>query len=184
MLVWMFLLLKSGPDLDFSKIWVAYDNMCNLARLGAARRPLKLPPPLNEMWLKVNKIIDGLHLANHKRRDCKKLFNPNRIVEMYPELKDTKNTIVAEQTFVCCSHAQTSPPLLPEQNGEEEELLHWFLLQKWLEAIVAYCVSLCTQKVRTFFIFLWTGVGRLVNTQLRPFSIEYLYLPTAIAQYW
>ncbi len=45
---------------------LCYDNMCHLDSLKAAREDLNLPPPYNTLWKDVKKVIDGLHLANHK----------------------------------------------------------------------------------------------------------------------
>ena len=52
------------------------------------------------MWLNLNKAIDGLHLKNHKNKQCHAEFNPKRISDMYPDLAETKNTMAAGQTFV------------------------------------------------------------------------------------
>ena len=48
-----------------SKVVVAYDNMCNLAKLKIARNPLPFPPPLDKVWHNVDKIIDSFHIQNH-----------------------------------------------------------------------------------------------------------------------
>ena len=44
-----------------------------------------------DMWSKINKVID-VHLANHKRPSCKTKLNPEKIEEVYLELKDSRNT--------------------------------------------------------------------------------------------
>ena len=69
-------------------------------KLKAANTKLPLPKPFDSMWLKVNKIIDGLHLQNHVNSNCKTLYNPKKIIDMYPDLEGTKNTMACEQTFV------------------------------------------------------------------------------------
>ena len=73
------------------------------------------------MWLKGNKIIDGLHLRNHFRKKYKKPF---RIGEMYPELKRTKNTMVAE-------------PVLPPSYGIAKECIYTtFCYRKGLKPVL------------------------------------------------
>lgn len=78
---------------------ICYDNMCNLCRLKIAMKPLPLPAPFDQLWLKVSKFIDDLHLRNHKRPECKQLYSTERIREKYQAL----NTPVCEQTFVWAS---------------------------------------------------------------------------------
>lgn len=75
---------------------LSYDNMCNLDRLLVARKPLPLTPPYDKMWLKITKLIDRLHMKNHKGKDCKTKYSADSLKEKFPEL----NTPVAEQTFV------------------------------------------------------------------------------------
>jgi hypothetical protein len=77
---------------DFS---LAYDSICNLNHLRAARKLLPLPQPYNNIWLKINKVIDQLHiiLINFI---CKTKYSSDLLKEKIPGL----NTPVAEQTFV------------------------------------------------------------------------------------
>ena len=44
------------PEDKWQSIIVSYDNMCQLDGMKAAKAPLPLPPPYNEMWLKVQKV--------------------------------------------------------------------------------------------------------------------------------
>ena len=75
---------------------LAYDNMCNLAKLKAAKVPLPFPPPLDKLWLDVEKVIDVFHFKNHISADCQKNFSPTKLKEKYPHF----NTQAGEQTFV------------------------------------------------------------------------------------
>ena len=75
-------------------------GICNLARLNAARTPLPLPPPLDQMWLKTTKIIDVFHLRNHISEECKHQFSPLSVKQQYPDM----NTQVGEQTFTWLYH--------------------------------------------------------------------------------
>ena len=60
---------------DMRKV-ISYDNMCNLDNLKVAKEPLPLPYNLQYMWLDVCKIIDSLHIRNHKRKECHTDYNP------------------------------------------------------------------------------------------------------------
>ena len=74
--------------------------MCNLDKIAACQSELPLPEPYNKMWFDINKVIDGLHLRNHKGEDCQTKYHPKKIAETHPELDGTSNTMAAEQTFV------------------------------------------------------------------------------------
>ncbi|XP_074632163.1 uncharacterized protein LOC141890549 [Acropora palmata] len=92
-------LLKRLEGIDESKwedVIVAYDNMCNLDKLRIARKPLPFPEPYNLMWLKVRKIVDRLHMKNHKNPECEVKYGSDDLKEKFPHL----NTPVAEQTFI------------------------------------------------------------------------------------
>ena len=75
---------------------LAYDNMCNVCRLKVARVPLPLPPPMDKVWLKMNKIIDSFHLPNHVNPQCHQIFSPKPLKEAHSDA----NTQAGEQTFV------------------------------------------------------------------------------------
>lgn len=72
---------------------LCYDNMCQFDSLKAAKEDLSLPPPFHMMWRNIRKIIDRLHLANHKHPKCKEVYNADKA------LPPGNNTMVAEQTF-------------------------------------------------------------------------------------
>lgn len=78
------------------KVVVAYDNMCNLAKLKVARNPLPFPPPLDGIWHNVDKIVDSFHVKNHVSAKCREQFSPARIKAENPNY----NTQAGEQTFV------------------------------------------------------------------------------------
>ena len=97
---WLMEVLKGIPVEEWEGVIVAYDNMCHLCSLRAARSPLpSIPAPYNEMWLKITKIIDSLHFRNHVDPKCRELYNPEKVKEKHP----TYNTMAAEQTFVWLS---------------------------------------------------------------------------------
>ena len=81
-------------------IWLAYDNMCKLMKYGPAKRDLPLPEPFDKMWKTINHIIDAMHIKNHVDPTCHTDLHPDNIYEMYPDMKGSRNTQAAEQTFV------------------------------------------------------------------------------------
>ncbi|XP_055352285.1 uncharacterized protein LOC129598418 [Paramacrobiotus metropolitanus] len=94
----LYQLLQDVPPEGWKKIFVCYDNICQLNRLKAACELLPLPKPFDEMWLRVSKIIDGLHIQNHKDPRCSKDYHPDNFYSTYPEA-ERRNTMAAEQTF-------------------------------------------------------------------------------------
>ena len=47
------------------------------------------------MWGTINKVIDPLHIHNHTREKCKKLYSPKSVTSKYPDA----NMMQCEQTF-------------------------------------------------------------------------------------
>lgn len=90
-------LLKLGAH---DKVTLAYDNMCNLDKLKAAKNPLPLEKPMDEMWMNVEKIIDVFHFKNHRSEQCKKLYSPDAVKQNHPHW----NTQCGEQTFSWLHH--------------------------------------------------------------------------------
>ena len=82
------------------KITLAYDNMCNLDKLRAAKNPLPLDKPMDEIWMNVEKIIDVFHFKNHRSEQCKKLYSPDTVKQNHPHW----NTQCGEQTFSWLHH--------------------------------------------------------------------------------
>ena len=66
---------------------LCYDNMCHLNNLKVAKKPLPLPGHLSQLWFDVNKIIDSLHISNHKDQACKEMYSPAKIKEDHPNFK-------------------------------------------------------------------------------------------------
>ncbi len=58
---------------------------------------LPLPGKFATMWQKVQKMVDGLHISNHRREICETHFHPKRFKEANPDLMP--NSMAAEQTF-------------------------------------------------------------------------------------
>ena len=80
-------------------ITLSYDNMCHVDNLRVARQPLPLPGDLSHLWLDVNKIIDSLHIKNHRDRTCHERFDPAKVKEKH----SSYNTMSCEQTFAWIS---------------------------------------------------------------------------------
>ena len=68
-------------------------------RLKFLQKPL--PTNIDEeadfsrVWLDVMKVIDPLHLSNHRRPDCKIKYNPQQVWDVQPNT----NFMICEQTF-------------------------------------------------------------------------------------
>ena len=77
----------------------SYDYMYHLNNLKVAKSPLPLPGHFEHLWKDVLKIIDSLHIANHKDTQCKELYNPEKLKSEHPEM----NTMCCEQTFAWLS---------------------------------------------------------------------------------
>ena len=72
---------------------LAYDNMCHVDGLKVAAKKLPFSPPLDKVWTSVIKVIDKLHICNHKDAKCKTVYNPEG------KVPEGFNTMAAEQTF-------------------------------------------------------------------------------------
>ena len=81
-------------DAKMSQTILAYDNMCQVDGLKAAAKDLPFPPPLHKVWASIVKVIDKLHIRNHKDVKCKTTYNPEG------KVPDGFNSMAAEQTFV------------------------------------------------------------------------------------
>ena len=98
-LSWLFAILKNVNPLSWSKIFLSYDNMCHLDGMKASRSLLPFPSPWDKAWTSVTKIIDSLHINNHKDESCREKYDPSVLKKEIPE----GNTMAAEQTFVWLS---------------------------------------------------------------------------------
>ena len=76
------------------------NHRCNFDRLKALQEPLPaiFPAEYKGMWAAVGKIIDGLHLSNHKMESCKSNYNPELFSSVHPNVKHA-DTMAAEQQF-------------------------------------------------------------------------------------
>ena len=86
--------------------------MCNVDKMRVAKQPLPLGEPYHRLWMDVNKVIDRLHLKNHKDVKCKQNYNPDVLKELLPKL----NTPVAEQTFIWASRFKKILAAMPKSH--------------------------------------------------------------------
>ena len=103
---------------------IAYD-MCLVDGLKLAKCDLPIQKPFDKMWQTVAKVIDRLHIRNHKDAMCKSVYNlDGKIPALY-------NTMAAEQTNVRASrlkrimcYATHSPVFLPASFHQEAKCLY------------------------------------------------------------
>ena len=103
-LTWLIAAFGRKRREDWKRITVSYDNMCHLNNLKVARCPLPLPGDLAHIWLEVNKIIDDLHIKNHKDPRC----------EQYRAPEEIGNTMACEQTFAWLSQYKKILSAMPK----------------------------------------------------------------------
>lgn len=129
-LSWLFTILKAINPLTWNKVVLAYDNMCHLDGLKAARRPLPWRAPWDKAWISISKIIDVLHMRNHKDKLCKEKYDPAPFKEELPQ----GNTMAAEQTFVWLSRFKKILCAMPKVH-------HLFYLHRMVKRRNKYTVT-------------------------------------------
>ncbi|KAL9966282.1 hypothetical protein ACROYT_G024334 [Oculina patagonica] len=130
MLNWLIVVLKGLDPSTWCQLYLAYDNMCHVDGMRIAKKPLPLPQPYSHMWLKINKIIDSLHISNHKDSNCKLKYDPLSLKEELPDV----NTMAAEQTFVWLSRFKKILCAMPKVH-------HLFFLHRIIVHRNLYTVS-------------------------------------------
>ena len=103
--------LQHIPEEQWENFILSYDNMCNVCKMVCTKKPSPLEPPYDKMWLKITKVIDRLHLRNHKNKLCHELYNPEPLKEKYPNL----NTPVAEQVFTWSARFKKNLCAMPQE---------------------------------------------------------------------
>ena len=129
-LTWLIAAFGKKSREEWKKVTVSYDNMCHLNNLKVARRPLPLPGNLAHIWLDVNKIIDDLHIKNHKDPRCKQYRAPAEI----------GNTMSCEQTFAWLSRYKKILSAMPKTH-------HHFYLHRMVTRRNEY-ISRCYKEGR------------------------------------
>ena len=118
---------------DWRKIILSYDNMCHLDNLKVAREPLPLPGDHKYIWQDITKIIDELHIRNHKDSRCRTKYNP----EVVKTISKTTNTMSCEQTFAWLSRFKKVICAMPKTH------FHFFLhrMIKRRNLYITYCYA-------------------------------------------
>ena len=140
LLAWLYLTTVHMSPPSWSGIILAYDNMCGLLKMRASRNPLPLPAPFDIMWASITKVIDSFHIRNHVQDKCQTRLHPKLVGDLYPELRDTKNTQAAEQTFVWLGRYKKIVASMPKTH-------HLFYIHRMVQRRNRYTVR-CYQEHR------------------------------------
>lgn len=97
-LSWLITISKHINPLNWGRVFLAYGNMCQLNGLNAEKIPQPWPSPWGKAWTCIKKVIDNLHIWNHKDASCREAYSPATLKKQLPE----GNTMAVEQT-VCSS---------------------------------------------------------------------------------
>ena len=73
-------------------------NKVKFLRLLMMRKPLPLAGPMADFWSKITKVIDNVHLGNHKRPACKEDYHPNQVKDIILDA----NLMICEETYAWC----------------------------------------------------------------------------------
>ncbi len=130
-LCWLVAAFGKKTREEWRQVTLAYDNMCHLNNLKVARRPLPLPGNLRFIWQDINKIIDDLHLNNHKDPTCHEQYSSKSIREANPDF----NTMACEQTFAWLSRFKKIACAMPKTH-------HHFYLHRMVKRRNSY-ISFC-----------------------------------------
>jgi hypothetical protein len=137
LLVWMMAALQHMTREQRQKVVLSYDNMCHVDNLRIARKPLEsLPGDLKFIWLDIKKIIDSLHIHNHKDAQCHVRYNPDQLKETNPHY----NTMSCEQTFAWISRYKK----ILRAMGKVHHHFYLHRIVKRRNAYISFCYSIIT----------------------------------------
>ena len=122
------------PREQRKRLTLSYDNMCHLNNLKVARSPLPLLGHLSHIWIDVKKIIDTLHISNHKDQLCHKL---DQLKRENPDM----NTMCCEQTFAWLSRYKRILTSMPKTH-------HHFYLHRMVRRRNNYIEQCYTNRRR------------------------------------
>lgn len=130
-LVWLIAAFGHMKREDWKKIVLAYDNMCHLNNLKVVKKPLPLPGTLKYIWLDIRKVIDELHIRNHKDPYCHENYNTDDLKRMNPHF----NTMSCEQTFAWLSRHKRILCAMPKTH------FHFYMhcMVKRRNEYISYC---------------------------------------------
>lgn len=132
-LTWLITAFGHMSRAEWKKIILAYDNMCHLDNLRVARSPLPLPGNLKYLWQDVRKIIDDLHLKNHKDPRCAQNYSSASIRDDIPDM----NTMSCEQTFAWLSRFKRILCAMPKVH--HHFYLHRLVMRR--NKYISFCYS-------------------------------------------
>ena len=98
MIAFFCLFLPDVPVSDWSSVVLNYDNICNVDRLLMMRKPIPLSGHMSTFWSRITKVINNVHLGNHKRAECQESYNPEKIKNILPDA----NLMICEETYSWC----------------------------------------------------------------------------------
>ena len=130
-LTWLVAAFGHQTREEWKKLIVSYDNMCHLNNLKVSKKPLPLPGNLKHIWMDVGKVIDSLHLKNHKDERCQQ-YDPKKIME--PGM----NTMSCEQTFAWLSRYKKILSAMPK-------IHHHFFLHRMVQRrnnYISWCYTM------------------------------------------
>lgn len=152
-LMWLITQFGSMSRDAWKKITIAYDNMCHLNNLKVsnnnlaynkiimcplynskvARQPLPLSGDLKFIWTDVNKVIDDLHIKNHRDPSCHQKYSTVHLKKDNPHF----NTMSCEQTFAWLSRHKHILCSMPKTH------FHFYLhrMVKRRNKYISYCYS-------------------------------------------
>ena len=77
--------LRGKTEEEINQFYLSYDHMCAIDRLHLLRHPLPFEPPEDRIWLDIHKLIDPLHMKNHKNPRCEELYNSEVLKSHIPD---------------------------------------------------------------------------------------------------
>lgn len=134
MLKYLMKRLAKTDQAEWNGHFLNYDNICNLDRLKLLRNPLPLPAPFSTVWKDVRKVIDPLHIKNHKNPNCHIEYSSEKLKSELPDV----NLMVAEQTFSWLGKFKKILNSMPKYN--QLFLLHRLVQRR--NEYTQYCYSI------------------------------------------
>ena len=144
-LFWLFTILKYMNPLNWGGVFLAYDNMCHLDGLKAAKNPLPLAAPWDRAWMCIQKIIDSLHIRDHKDQSCKESYNPANLKKELPD----GNTMAADiSKHLCGCHASRKFYVPCQKSTIYFIYIGWLNIETDIQQLVTRTVrSHCCQRL-------------------------------------
>ena len=132
---------------------LAYDNMCHVDSLKISKKDLPFPAPFDKVWYTITKVIDRLHLRNHKDPRCKQLYNAE------DKIPSQFKTMACEQTFVwgsrlkkiVCAMTRLHQLFFSPPFSKAKKQVYWIMLLKKQNTCIAKIVCILISKLTTLW---------------------------------